>query len=168
MDSEVVLVVKELFSFIVAILCMILSKYRAEKNKDYANKYSDNTILLLWRLILTWMLKGLSFVILIGIIANGLDSFVVFYILTPILIALNLVFFHSDWIKGIFIFIKGLYYLGLAIISVVQYLLENQDVAELALGFTLALAIFESVTALSEGYSKISDIKRKSRKNRLV
>lgn len=43
----------------------------------------------------------------------------------------------------------------LSIISLIQFLCENQNVAELALGFTLALAIFESIAAISEGIMKL-------------
>ena len=50
-----------------------------------------------------------------------------------------------------FTLIKGFYYLGLSIISLIQFLCESQNVAELALGFTLALAIFESIAAICEG-----------------
>lgn len=161
MTNEIFEIVKAFLSLAVAILCLALSKYRAKENEKYAIKYENNATFLLLRLLLTWLLKGMSILMLIGVIINRLDVFIAFYILTPTLIALNLIFFNTDWMKGVLTFVKGFYYLGLTVISLIQFLLKNQDVAELALGFTLSLAIFESITALSEGYSKICSAKNK-------
>lgn len=63
--------------------------------------------------------------------------------------------FYTNDTKAMFTLVKGFYYLGLSIISLIQFLCENQNVAELALGFTLALAIFESIAAISEGIMKL-------------
>lgn len=161
MDNAIVEIVKAFLSLAVSILCLVLSRYRAKENEKYATKYENNATLLLLRLLLTWLLKGISIIMLVGIITNRLDIFIAFYVLTPTLIALNLMFFNTDWMKGVLTFIKGFYYLGLTVISLVQFLLRNQNVAELALGFTLALAIFESITALSEGYLKMCSAKNK-------
>lgn len=58
-----------------------------------------------------------------------------------------------------FLFVRSsndyIIYQCLSIISLIQFLCENQNVAELALGFTLALAIFESIAAISEGIMKL-------------
>jgi hypothetical protein len=161
MDNEIVEIVKVFLSLAVSILCLVLSRYRAKENEKYATKYKNNATLLLLRLLLTWLLKGISIIMLVGVITNRLDIFIAFYILTPTLIALNLMFFNTDWMKGVLTFTKGVYYLGLTVILLLQFLLKNQDVAELALGFTLALAIFESITALSEGYLKMYSAKNK-------
>ena len=41
--------------------------------------------------------------------------------------------------------------------SAVQYFLKSEDAAVLALGFTMSLAIFEAITAISDGYIKMRD-----------
>lgn len=113
------------------------------------------------RLLITWLLKGISIVVILGMLIKVLDPFIAFYVLTPVLIVLNLILFDStDWMWGFLTFIKGFYYLGLIIISIVQFLLGSEEVAVLALGFTLSLAIFESITALSDGYKKMLEAKR--------
>lgn len=155
MTNEVFAIIKRLFAIIIAILCIVLSRYRAAENRKYADKYDGNTRLLLYRLLLTGLFKAISIIMLWGIITNKVDIFVAFYIFVPVLIALNLIFFNSEWMNGIMTFIKGIYYVGLIIISIIQFLLKNEDVGELALGFTIALAIFDCVNALSEGYSKM-------------
>lgn len=159
MINDIIDIVKSLFTFLVAVLCLILSKYRFKENKKYAIKYEDNTALLVLRLILTYLLKAISLVMLIGMITNKLDIFIAFYVFTPMLISLQLVFFYTDDSKFIFILMKGFYYLGLGSVSLIQFLRKSPDVAELALGFTLALAIFESVAALSEGFMKLRSAK---------
>ena len=100
-------------------------------------------------------MKIISIIILIGICTNKLDVFIAFYVFTPMLICLQLIFFYTNDTKAMFTLVKGFYYLGLSIISLIQFLCENQNVAELALGFTLALAIFESIAAISEGIMKL-------------
>ena len=67
--------------------------------------------------------------------------------------------FNSDYLKGVMTFTKGIYYVGLTIISIIQVFLTTANVAELALGFTLSLAIFESVTALDDGYKNMKKSK---------
>lgn len=167
MTNEVIMVIKEVFSFGIAIICLVLSKHRSKENETYATKYYGNSKQLVARLILTKLLQCISIVILIGIITNSFDAFIAFYILIPIMIALNLIFFrNTDWMMGAMTFIKGFYYLGLTIISMVQFLLKIQDVSELALGFTLSLAIFEGITALSDGYLKMQRSKRNPNDNR--
>ena len=160
MSNEIIVAIKEMMSLVVAILYLLLSRYRAKENKKYADENARNVKLLKMRLLKTYILKGLSIVILLGIIANLIDSFIAFYILTPLLIVLNLIFFGStDWMCGFITFIKGVYNVGVTIISMVEFLLKIEDVGVIALGFTLSLAIFESATALSEGYSKMHEVK---------
>ena len=161
MSNENIEIVKAILSVIVAILCLCLSRYRLKRNEEYAEKYTGNVSRLVLRLLLTWSLKGVSVVMILGMMMRVLDPFIAFYILTPVLIALNLILFDSsDWMWGFMTFVKGLYYLGLIIISTVQLLLGSEEVAVLALGFTLSLAIFESITALSDGYRKMQEAKR--------
>lgn len=159
MTNEVMTIIKALLSVMIAILCLCLSRYRLEENKKYTDKYEGNTQLLLFRLILTRLLKGLSIIMLVGIITKKLDVFLAFYIIAPAILALNFIFFNTGRMKGIMTFIKGFYYLGLTVISMIQFCLKNQEVSELALGFTLSLAIFESIIALFEGYLQIHEAK---------
>lgn len=155
MTNEIIETVKSCLTLLIAILCLIFSKSRFKENKRYAVKYENSSILLILRLILTYLLKIISIIILIGICTNKLDVFIAFYVFTPMLICLQLIFFYTNDTKAMFTLVKGFYYLGLSIISLIQFLCENQNVAELALGFTLALAIFESIAAISEGIMKL-------------
>lgn len=160
MDNSFLEIMKALLSIVVALLCLILSKFRMQENRRFAIKYKDDTIMLRLRLLLTWTLKGLSVVILVGLSTNKLNVFCALYILTPILISLNLISYDSEWLKGFYIFIKGFYYMGATIISTIQYSFKGQEFGELVLGFSLSLAIFESITALSEGYKKMSNAQK--------
>lgn len=129
-------------------------------NIEYSEKYSGNASRLVLRLLITWSLKAMSLVMILGTAMHFLDPFIAFYILTPVLIALNLILFdRTNWIWGFTTFVKGFYYFGLIIISSIQLLLEIEEASVLALGFTLSLAIFECLTALSDGYRKMHDIK---------
>ena len=59
---------------------------------------------------------------------------------------------------GLFTIVKGCFYLLLTVISTAEYVLvENADLAKLALGFTLSLAVFEAITALIEGIKRIKE-----------
>ena len=161
MSDKTIEIVKTGLSLIVAILCLCLSKYRRKRNVEYTEKYAGNVSRLVLRLLITYLLKGVSVVIILGMMMKFLDPFIAFYILTPVLIALNLILFDStDWMWGFMTFVKGCYYFGLIIISTVQFFLGSEKVAVLALGFTLSLAIFEGITALSDGYSKMQEAKR--------
>lgn len=160
MSEEIIEIVKSVLSLTVAILCLTLSRYRIKRNGKYAEKYARNVSRLVLRLLITLSLKGVSVVIIFGMMMKFLDPFIAFYILTPVLIALNLILFDStDWMWGFMTLVKGFYYLGLVISSTVQFLLGREEVAVLALGFTLSLAIFEGITALSDGFRKMREEK---------
>jgi hypothetical protein len=147
-------------SLIMALVCLYLSKYRAEQNKIYADKHVNNTNLIILRLFITNLLKGLTIVLLLGTWGKWINPFISFYILVPALIALNLILYgQTVWLKGFVTFVKGIYYVGLVIISLIQFLLYNTDVEILTLGFTMSLAMFECVGALFEGYSKMQEAK---------
>lgn len=155
MSSEIIQTLEALLSLGIAFLCVCLSKYRYQENKKYAVKYENNTKMLIFRLIITEMFKWGSIAMLIGIIIKALSVFLTLYIFIPLLIALHIIFFNSNYLKGVMTFTKGIYYVGLTIISIIQIFLTTANVAELALGFTLSLAIFESVTALDDGYKNM-------------
>lgn len=159
MNNEIVLLLKTLLSLGIAFLCIYLSKYRYQENKKYASKYENNTKMLVFRLIVTWLFKWGSIAMLIGIITKILSVFIALYILIPLLIALHMIFFNTDYLKGVMTFTKGIYYVGLTIISVIQVFFTTANVAELALGFTVSLAIFDSVTSLYDGYKNIQEAK---------
>ena len=101
----------------------------------------------------------ISIAMLICVVTKVLSVFIALYILTPLFIALHMIFFNTDYLKGVMTFTKGIYYVGLTIISVIQVFFTTVNVAELALGFTLSLAIFESVSALYDGYKTIQEAK---------
>lgn len=82
--------------------------------------------------------------------------FIEIYIAIPIVIALLYVLRHKEEkIEGFYLILKGIYYAGLAIYSTYQYLIKTMELEELALGFALALAIYESIAALIGGIEKI-------------
>ena len=155
MSSKIIQILEALLSLGIAFLCVRLSKYRYQENEKYAVKYENNTKMLIFRLIITVMFKWGSIAMLIGIIINALSVFLTLYIFIPLLIALHMIFFNSDYLKGVMTFTKGIYYVGLTIISIIQVFLTTAYVVEIALGFTLSLAIFESITALYDGYKNM-------------
>lgn len=62
---------------------------------------------------------------------------------------------RDEAIEAFYLILKGIYYLILFIYSIIQYYSKSEKLAELAIGFTISLAIFESATALSDGIEKI-------------
>lgn len=160
MNNEIVLLLETFLSLGIVVLCLYLSKYRYQENKRYANKYENNTKMLVFRLIITEIFKLGSIAMLIGIITKILSVFIAIYILIPLLIALHMIFFNTDYLKGVMTFTKGIYYIGLTIISVIQVFFTTVNVVELALGFTISLAIFDSVAALYDGYKNVQNSKK--------
>ncbi len=76
-----------------------------------------------------------------------------FYFLVPLVIS---VFFLLNGINESalkrFALFKGFFYFLLVVISMVHYVYEeNTDLGRLALGFTLSIAVFESVIGFIEG-----------------
>lgn len=158
MTDTIFEIIKLLMSVIVSLVCLILSRFRYSQNKKYAAMYANNKNILILRLLITYLLRGLTVVLLLGILTGWIGSFVAFYIIIPALISLTLILFDStDWMKGFVIFVKGLYNVGLVIVSLVQFLLNSTYVEILAIGFTISLGIFESVDALFDGYLKMQE-----------
>ena len=90
-------------------------------------------------------------------IKNGTDVFVLFYIITPIMITIA-VFLLGDitlsW--GLFTIAKALFYIFLATISTIEYLnVEETNFGKIALGLTLSIAIFEGIASIVDGIMKI-------------
>lgn len=140
-------ILKAFLSATVVILYLYLSRYQ---RNEHAKRYTGNAN----QLGIIWSLKSISVIMLFGMMMKIMNPYIAFYILTPVLIALNLLLFYkTDWMWGFMTFFKGFYCFGLIIILTVKFLLE--EVAILELVFTLLLAIFESITALSDGYKKI-------------
>ncbi|WP_448861293.1 hypothetical protein [Clostridium sp.] len=158
MDKDIVELIKSLLTLGMAMIALFLSTYRSHENEKYAEEYKDSSKMLLFRWLLTYLIKGLSVGMLIGIFVNKIDIFVAFYVMTPLLIALNLIFFQSEKMNGILTFLKGGYYLGVIAVSAIQFFLKSDGMAETAIGLTMALAIFESVSAISDGYKKIKSV----------
>lgn len=57
MNNEIVLLLEALLSLGIAIFFVYLSKYRYCENKRYASKYENNKKMLIFRLIVTEILK---------------------------------------------------------------------------------------------------------------
>ena len=113
MSSEIIQTLEALLSLGIAFLCVRLSKYRYQENEKYAVKYENNAKMLIIRWIITEIFKWGSILMLIGIIIKELSIFLALYILIPLLIALHMIFFNSDYLKGVMTFTKGIYYVGL-------------------------------------------------------
>lgn len=116
MNNEIVLLLEALLSLGIAIFFVYLSKYRYCENKRYASKYENNKKMLIFRLIVTEILKWGSIAMLICVVTKVLSVFIALYILTPLFIALHMIFFNTDYLKGVMTFTKGIYYVGLTII----------------------------------------------------
>lgn len=100
MSSEIIQTLEALLSLGIAFLCVRLSKYRYQENEKYAVKYKNNAKMLIIRLIITEIFKWGSILMLIGIIIKVLSIFLALYILIPLLIALHMIFFNSDYLKA--------------------------------------------------------------------
>ena len=111
MNNEIVLLLEALLSLGIAIFFVYLSKYRYCENKRYASKYENNKKML------------------ICVVTKVLSVFIALYILTPLFIALHMIFFNTDYLKGVMTFTKGIYYVGLTIISVIQVFFTTVNVA---------------------------------------
>lgn len=85
--------------------------------------------------------------------------FASFYLLVPLLSSIYL-FCHkgvNDLAMGIFALVKSIFYFFLVVVSMLQYVyLENADLGKLALGFTLSIAVLESVMSFLDGDERIS------------
>lgn len=110
-------------------------------------------------MIVTETIKWGNVLMLIGLITKTFPIFIALYIFTPLFIAIHIMLFNTNYLKGVMTFTKGIYYVGLTIISAIQILFDSADITKLALGFTLSLAIFESVTALYDGWKNIQESK---------
>ena len=156
MANEISALISALLGFVVAIISLRLSKLRFQENKKLAKKYENNRFVLCARLVITQVLRFMSVVLLICSLTDLIDTFIIFYIFTPVLIIMNVIFFgESHTIKAVMTFTKGGYYIGLAIVSGIQFVMGTPDVAELAVGFTLALSIFEGIPSLYDGYIQL-------------
>lgn len=82
MNREIVLLLETLLSLGIAFFCVYLSKYRYRENKRYASKYENNKKMLIFRLIVTDILKWGSIAMLICIVNKVLSIFIALYILT--------------------------------------------------------------------------------------
>lgn len=134
----------------------VLIMFRRKHNLAYANENATKTRRLTWRLSLTYLLKIISVFIPFALLFNLMDLFSTVYILFPALIALHIIIYrHCDGLKGFMTFIKGIYYWGLAIMTILQYWHGSNNAEILILGFTLAIAVFESITAISDGCEKM-------------
>lgn len=85
------------------------------------------------------------------------DVFFLFYLFVPFLFSLWLFSFGiTESTLGCFSIAKGVFYIILSFISTVEYIfVEDANLAKLALGFTLSLAVFESIAAIIDGVKKI-------------
>lgn len=140
----------------ILVTAFILRRFREEQNRYYAVVKCKDPARLALRLALTNLLRISSALISIAVLAKLIDLFVGIYILFPILIALHIIIFkYSDRIKGFMTFIKGVYYCGLILMAMLHYWYNSESTEILILGFTLAIAVFESITAIFDGCEKM-------------
>ena len=79
MNNEIVLLLEALLSLGIAIFFVYLSKYRYCENKRYASKYENNKKMLIFRLIVTEILKWGSIAMLICVVTKVLSVFIALY-----------------------------------------------------------------------------------------
>lgn len=83
-------------------------------------------------------------------------NFTTIYIVVPISVGLLYIFRQYDEkYFGFYCILKGIYYFVMAIYSIWKYYSKSENLPELAIGFTIALAIFESIIAIRDGLDKI-------------
>ena len=93
MASEISGLISASFGFVVAVISLCLSNLRFQENKKLAKKYENSRFMLHARLVVTEVLKVMSVVLLICSLTDLIDTFIVFYIFTPVLIIMNVIFF---------------------------------------------------------------------------
>ena len=146
------LIIGCIVSLLVLLMYLVFKKYRykvmmKELKKNTTGKSGNGIAISVY--------AGLAVIVLVGGM-NCWNSFLEVYIAIPIAISgLYILCYRDKNIVNFYFFLKGLYYLSLAIYSIWQYYSESQRLSELAIGFTIALAIFESVTALIESASNL-------------
>ena len=147
-------ILKTFLVLIIECVFLWLSTFRMKENQRYSEK-CDNSRQLILRLVVTYTMKLGSLIIIWGVLAGTIDVFIAFYGLLPLVISLNLIFFNTEYMRGTMMIIKGVYYIGLASISMIQFAFDMENIGESAIGFTMALAIFESISAIDDGIKKM-------------
>ncbi len=148
--------VRKIIIFVVLIGYLLWKRYHVKKLKK--------NVIDIKKEIISALYVGVAVIVLVGGI-NIWGVFVEVYIAIPIAIALlYLLKYKENGILGTYLILKGLYYAGLAIHSTFQYFMKYEKIEVLALGFTLALAIFESFTALIDGSEKLFFINKEKKK----
>ena len=139
---------KEIIILVVCIIYLLWKKYHIWYVEN--NKYIDP--------MKEWFNMLFASVAVVILVA-GIELwgwFAEIYIAIPIIISMLYLLRRKDesfW--GFYIILKGTYYFILAIYSAIQYYTKSANLAESAIGFTISLSIFESITAFSDGYQKI-------------
>ena len=102
--------------------------------------------------LLSLALSTIVFLIFYPIVNSKL-IFVLFYLLAPSVFSIALFLDGiNDFKLGVFLIAKGFFYACFAFISLMQIIfVEQANYGKLALGFTLSLALFETITAVFDG-----------------
>lgn len=143
---------KEIYKEVVVIAALLICLAW----KKYHVKYlRENETVSVKREYVAMVYAAVIIIVVIGII-KLLGWFAGIYIAIPLSVAvMYLLRKKEEAIQGFCLLLKGGYYLILSVYSTIQYYSKSEKLAELAVGFTISLAIFESATALSDGIIKI-------------
>ena len=111
--------------------------------------------------IISMIYAAVTVIVLIGVIEKC-GWFSGIYIAIPIsVVGMYLLRKKDEVIQTFCLVLKGIYYLVLSVYSIIQYYSKSEKLAELAIGFTISLAIFESTTALSDGLEKMNEVRKR-------
>lgn len=141
---------------IIIVFCLLLYlAWKKYHTKDMIEEIRNNDIGKNGSNIGPAIYAAIAIVVLIG----GIEiwgSFAEIYIAIPIAISgLYILRYRDRVILNCYMLLKGIYYLCSAIYSIWQYYSESSKLSELAIGFTIALAIFECVIALKEAIENL-------------
>mgnify|MGYP004571042259 CR=1 FL=1 len=102
------------------------------------------------------MLYAALVAIILIIIIENCGWFAGIYIGLPLsVVIMSWIRRDDEMIQKFCVLLKGIYYIAVALYSIVQYYSKSEKLAEVAVGFTIALAIFESTAALHDWILKI-------------
>lgn len=142
----------EMIRKIIMIVCLLLYYLWKRYHYKYIKQHQKYNLFLEWASMAYIAITGIVVCIVIEVLGN----FPTIYIVLPICVGLlYLLRQYDESYIGFYYLLKGIYYFLLAIYSIWQYYSQTENLTELAIGFTIALAIFESITAIWDGIIKI-------------
>lgn len=144
-------IIQAIITLVILILYIFWKKYHSKEIRKGIKMNSIKIFSELWH-----ALYAAGACIILLILLKALGEFAVVYIALPICVGLLYIFrSYDEKYFGFYCLLKGIYYLLLAIYSIWQYYSNSQTLVVLSIGFTISLAIFESIVALRDGIIKM-------------